>query len=73
MKNKPKIIIYEDHSSSMSNEAFLAFKTFIEEVTEIEFDELYQGYEEWLDQVEPTLPIQQEEPNGAKSTNSTDN
>lgn len=66
MKNKPKIIIYEDHSSSMSNEAFLAFKTFIEEVTEIEFDELYQGYEEWLDEVEPTLPIQEEIPNEQK-------
>lgn len=65
-ENKPKIIIFEDRSGSMSNEAFLAFKTFIEEVTEIEFDELYQGYEEWLDEVEPTLPIQEEIPNEQK-------
>ena len=28
---------------------------------QIEFDELYQGYEEWLDEVEPSLPIQQED------------
>lgn len=24
---------------------------------QIEFDELYQGYEEWLDEVEKTLPL----------------
>lgn len=33
---------------------------------QIEFDELYQGYEEWLDEVEPTLPIQEENPNEQK-------
>jgi hypothetical protein len=22
-----------------------------------EFDDLYKGYEEWLDEVEPTLPL----------------
>lgn len=28
-----------------------------------EFDEIYQGYEEWLDALEPSLPQEQEDEN----------